>query len=92
MGRTPAGQTREKIYRFMRERLLEGRPPTVREVQQGGVEDDTNLSVAVAFGLATRIGSAGPSAFVEVGVQTIRFGEEASADPVMLPIHVGVSF
>ncbi|MEE8105932.1 MAG: transcriptional repressor LexA [Planctomycetota bacterium] len=33
MGRTPAGQTRERIYRFMRMRLLEGRPPTVREVQ-----------------------------------------------------------
>jgi len=33
MGRTPAGQTRERIYRFMRERLLGGRCPTVREVQ-----------------------------------------------------------
>ncbi|MHC4549364.1 MAG: transcriptional repressor LexA [Planctomycetota bacterium] len=33
MGRTPPGQTREKIYRFVRRRLLEGRPPTVREVQ-----------------------------------------------------------
>ncbi|MFQ5479004.1 MAG: transcriptional repressor LexA [Candidatus Binatia bacterium] len=31
---TPAGQTRERIYRFMRERLLSGAPPTVREVQQ----------------------------------------------------------
>jgi repressor LexA len=34
MGRTPAGQTRERIYRFMQERLLAGQPPTVREVQQ----------------------------------------------------------
>jgi len=34
MGRTPAGQTREKVLRFMRQRLLEGKPPTVREVQQ----------------------------------------------------------
>ena len=34
MGRTPAGQTRERIYRFMRERLLGGRSPTVREVQE----------------------------------------------------------
>jgi repressor LexA len=33
MGRTPPGLTREKIYRFMRRRLLEGRPPTVREVR-----------------------------------------------------------
>ena len=34
MGRTPAGETRERIFKFMRERLLAGRPPTVREVQQ----------------------------------------------------------
>ena len=34
MGRTPAGQTRERIYRFMRERLLGGCSPTVREVQE----------------------------------------------------------
>lgn len=33
MGRTPPGLTREKIYRFVRRRLLEGRPPTVREVR-----------------------------------------------------------
>lgn len=30
--RTPKGQTRERIYRFVRQRLLEGLPPTVREV------------------------------------------------------------
>jgi repressor LexA len=34
MGRTPPGQTRERIFRFVRERLLAGLPPTVREVQQ----------------------------------------------------------
>jgi repressor LexA len=33
MGRTPPGETRERVFRFMRERLLSGRPPTVREVQ-----------------------------------------------------------
>jgi repressor LexA len=33
MGRTPAGETRQKIFEFVRERLLSGRPPTVREVQ-----------------------------------------------------------
>ena len=33
MGRTPPGQTRQRILRFVRERLLAGRPPTVREVQ-----------------------------------------------------------
>ncbi len=34
MGRTPAGQTRDKVFRFIRDRLLSGRPPTVREVQK----------------------------------------------------------
>jgi len=33
MGRTPLGETRQKVFAFMRERLLAGRPPTVREVQ-----------------------------------------------------------
>ncbi len=33
MKRTPAGQTRRRIYEFMRQRLLEGSPPTTREVQ-----------------------------------------------------------
>ena len=31
--KTPPGQTRSQIYRFVRDRLLEGLPPTVREVQ-----------------------------------------------------------
>jgi repressor LexA len=34
MGRTPPGETRERIFRFVRERLLSGRPPTVRDVQR----------------------------------------------------------
>lgn len=34
MGRTPPGQTRERIFRFVRDRLLGGAPPTVREVQE----------------------------------------------------------
>ena len=34
MGRTPPGQTRERTFRFVRDRLLGGLPPTVREVQQ----------------------------------------------------------
>lgn len=33
MGRTPAGQTREQVFRFIRDRLLRGLPPTIREVQ-----------------------------------------------------------
>ena len=33
MGRTPRGQTRKKVFRFVRQRLRQGRPPTVREVQ-----------------------------------------------------------
>jgi len=32
--KTPPGQTRRQVYRFVRERLFQGRPPTVREVQQ----------------------------------------------------------
>jgi repressor LexA len=31
---TPEGKTREKIFYFVRERILAGRPPTVREVQE----------------------------------------------------------
>lgn len=34
MGRTGPGETRRKVFGFMRERLLAGRPPTVREVQE----------------------------------------------------------
>ena len=34
MGRTPPGQTRNKVFRFVRDRLLAGVPPTVREVQE----------------------------------------------------------
>lgn len=34
MGKTPRGQTRERVYRFVREQLLYGLPPTVREVQE----------------------------------------------------------
>ena len=33
MAHTTPGVTREKVYRFVRDRLLVGRPPTVREVQ-----------------------------------------------------------
>jgi repressor LexA len=33
MGRTPPGQTREQIFRFVRDRLSAGLPPTVRDVQ-----------------------------------------------------------
>jgi repressor LexA len=32
--KTPPGQTRGQVLRFVRERLLAGRPPTVREVQE----------------------------------------------------------
>ncbi len=33
MSRTAPGETRERVYRFVREQLLKGLPPTVREVQ-----------------------------------------------------------
>jgi repressor LexA len=32
--KTPPGKTRELIYHFVRQRLLEGFPPTVREIQE----------------------------------------------------------
>lgn len=34
MGRTLKGQTRLKVFAFIRDRLLAGEPPTVREVQE----------------------------------------------------------
>lgn len=34
MGKTPPGETRHKVFTFVRDRLREGRPPTVREVQE----------------------------------------------------------
>lgn len=34
MAYTPPGETRERVWRYMRDRLLAGRPPTVREVQR----------------------------------------------------------
>lgn len=33
MAHTPPGQTRERVFRFMRDRLLDGRPPTLREAR-----------------------------------------------------------
>jgi repressor LexA len=33
MGRTPPGQTRERVFRWVRERLLAGEAPSVRDVQ-----------------------------------------------------------
>jgi repressor LexA len=34
MAHTTPGRTRERVFRFVRDRLLAGAPPTVREVQQ----------------------------------------------------------
>jgi repressor LexA len=34
MGRTPTGETRERLFRHVRDRLRAGSPPTVREVQR----------------------------------------------------------
>jgi repressor LexA len=33
MAHTPPGETRDKVFRYVRDRLLAGTPPTVREVQ-----------------------------------------------------------
>ena len=34
MARTPPGRTRERVFHYVRERLMQGRPPTLREVQR----------------------------------------------------------
>ncbi len=34
MGKTPPGETRHSVFNFVRQRLLAGEPPTVREVQK----------------------------------------------------------
>lgn len=34
MARAPRGKSRERVFAYLRERLLEGEPPTVREVQE----------------------------------------------------------
>ena len=34
MPRTPSGQTRARIYEYVRRSLLQGQPPTVREIQE----------------------------------------------------------
>lgn len=34
MPKTPPGRTRERVYDYVRRRLYEGRPPTVRDVQR----------------------------------------------------------
>jgi repressor LexA len=33
MAHTPPGRARERVFRFVQQRLLEGRPPSIREVQ-----------------------------------------------------------
>ena len=59
MAYTPPGQTRRKIYEFMRERLLAGRPPSLREVQDAfgfrAVESArSQLEALVAEGLLVK--------------------------------------
>jgi len=34
MAHTPPGRTRQRVYRYVRDRLLAGQPPTVRDVQR----------------------------------------------------------
>ena len=40
MGRTPPGQTRKRVFHFVRQRILAGSPPTVREVQEKAPESE----------------------------------------------------
>ena len=60
MAYTPPGKTRQKVLRFVRERLLAGAPPTVREVQRAlrfrSVESArTHLEALVAEGLLAKL-------------------------------------
>jgi hypothetical protein len=50
MGRTPPGQAREKVLRFVRERLLSGLPPALREVQTAR----EHLEALIEAGLLTK--------------------------------------
>ncbi len=78
------GETRERIYRFVRERLLAGRPPTVREVQEAAglraVESArTHLERLVADGRLTK----------EAGVSRgyrLPHGSEGELRPVLVPM------
>ena len=60
MAYTTPGETRERIYRFMKARLLAGQPPTVRDVQQEfGFRSDrsarTQLEALVAEGRLVKL-------------------------------------
>ena len=37
MAYSTPGRSRERVFQFVSKRLLEGRPPTIREVQQATV-------------------------------------------------------
>ncbi len=59
MAHTPPGQTRERVYRYVRQRLLQGDAPTIREVQRAmglsAVESArSHLSALVEQGRLTR--------------------------------------
>ena len=60
MAHTPPGQTRRRIYQFVRERILAGTPPTIRDVQHAfgfrAVESAReHLQALVAEGLLEKI-------------------------------------
>ena len=85
MAYTPPGETRKKVYRFVRERILNGTPPTVREVQRAfgfrAVQSARqHLEALVAEGkLVKASGKAGPPA---AGAEKVRF---SSTDPTPGP-------
>ncbi len=80
MGRTPRGRTREKIFRFVRDQLLAGRSPTVREIRD-------------AFGFsATQTVHAHLKALVGEGrLEQERGGEKGRARGYRLPQRPGMA-
>lgn len=82
VGRTPSGQTRRRVYEFVHSRLLEGTPPTVREVQAAfgfrAVQSAReHLEALVSQGLLTK--EAGQS-------RGYRLAE--TANPVQFPVRL----
>jgi repressor LexA len=84
MAHTPPGETRDRVYDYVRRRLLEGQPPTVREVQQAmgfrAVESArSHLNALVAEGRLERR----PGRARGYGLPR---PEGASSPPVLIPL------
>jgi repressor LexA len=82
MGRTPRGQTRERVFRLVRDRLLAGSPPTVREVQEafGFRSVQTAREHLEALIGEGRLAKAGGKA------RSYRLASAAGPHPVLVPL------